>query len=67
MTVFLLIAYLVGFLTTDLLRGRRKPTVGRGMVYCCLMLAAGMFCYASFRQWALPNPIEQLSEWLYPS
>lgn len=67
MTVFLMSAYLVFFLTTDLLTGRRKPTVGRSVVYCCLMLAAGMFCYASFRQWTLPNPIEQLSEWLYPS
>lgn len=67
MTVFLMIAYLVFFLSADLLTGHQKPTFGRGMVYCVLMLAAGMFCYASFRQWTLPNPIEQLSELLYPS
>ncbi len=67
MTVFLMIAYLVFFLAADLLTGRQKLTLSRGMVYCILMLAAVLFCYASFRQWTLPNPIEQLSEWLYPS
>lgn len=67
MTIFLMIAYLLFFPTVDIFFSQSRPTFWRGLVYFFLMIIAWIFCYASFRQWILPNPIEHLSEILHQS